>query len=375
MKKFLSALMSMTVILNAVPMVSVAEEVNQPYTVDGDTVIFEGGNDFDYIISSINSTFSTERNDNSTTFTPEEDGKYVVSRVWLEESIIDYSFSSVYDPETGETTYINDPIETHCHYFYPHIQNFEITYNSKTGTQVEFSGEHRYYNESTVNEKIKTNPSMACYDYMEMSTEDILNRSEYYAFVSSLLLKETGAFLTYYDYGYEYEERKDKSIYCIDYGYNANETGEINVDVSGNAEITETLYGASYIDGNFALATCDIVTYVIIEPTADGYAEVYASALNPMVSTVLKIEDGQFTERFTQGCVMPEHGDLNYDYETNIADAVIFQKYLLGQTDLTSTQYTCADMNYDGYVDVFDMVTLRKHIVATDLRTPDTEQV
>ena len=361
MKKFLSAFISATVILNAVPMVSVAEEVNQPYTVDGDSVIFEGGNDFDYIIST-NSAFTTERNNNSTSFTPEENGKFIVSRVWIEESIIDYSFSMAYDPETGETTYINEPIKTHCHYFYPHIQNFEITYNSKTGTQVEFSGEHRYYNESTVNEKIKTNPSMACYDYMEMSTEDILNRSEYYAFVSSHLLKETGAFLTYYDYGYEYEERKDKSIYCIDYGYNANETGEISVDVSGNAEITETLYGGSYIDGNFELATCDMVPYILIEPTADGYAEIYASDLNPMVSTVLKIEDGKFTDRFSQGCVL-ELGDLNYDSEMNIADAVIFQKYLLGKTNLTSTQYTCADINYDGHVDVFDMVAFRQEVI------------
>ncbi|MDE6671444.1 MAG: dockerin type I repeat-containing protein [Ruminococcus sp.] len=390
MKKILSALISATLALNAVPLVSSAEETTEtsdeiqpiamPYTIDGDSVIFQGGNDFDYIISSINSTFTTERTKKATemttktmTFTPKEDGKYVVSRVWLEESIIDYSFSSVYDPETGETIYINDPIETHCHYFYPHIQNFEITYNSKTGTQVEFSGEHRYYNESTVNEKIKTNPSMACYDYMEMSTEDILSRSEYYAFVSShLLLGESSSFLMYYDYGWN--DEKDKSIYCIDYGYNVNENGEVFVDVTGNAEITKTLYGGSYIDGNFEVATCDMIPYILIEPTADGFAEVYVPDLTPMSSTVLKIEDGQFTDRFSIGCEQ-EIGDLNYDSEITIADAVTFQKYLIGQTDLTSTQYTCADINSDDYVDVFDMVLLRKHIVATALCTPDTEQV
>ncbi|MDE6035912.1 MAG: dockerin type I repeat-containing protein [Ruminococcus sp.] len=358
MKKILSALISATVILNAVPLVSVAEETTEtsdemPYTVDDNSVIFEGGNDFDYIIST-NLPFSTERNDNSTTFTPEQDGKYIVSRVWLEESIINYDTTVTIDDEETE-------MNTHCHYFYPHIQNFEITYNKNTGTQVEFSGEHRYYNESTVNEKIKTNPSMACYDYMEMSTEDILDRSAYYAFVSSHLLRDTGAFLTYYDYGWN--DEKDKSIYCIDYGYNANETGKINVNVSGNAEILKTVYGGSYIDGNFEFATCDMVPYILIEPTADGYAEVYASALNPMGSTVLTIENGQFKpERFTQGCVL-ETGDLNYDYEMNIADAVIFQKYLLGQTDLTSTQYTCADLNYDGHVDVFDMVTFRQEVI------------
>ena len=369
MKKFLSAFISATVILNAVPLVSGAEEIppsDLPYTVDGDSVIFNGGKDFDYIIST-NSEFTTERTKKTTemttktmTFTPKEDGKYVVSRVWLEESIIDYSFSSVYDPETGETIYINDPIETHCHYFYPHIQNFEITYNSKTGTQVEFSGEHRYYNESTVNEKIKTNPSMACYDYMEMSTEDILSRSEYYAFVSSHLLRETGAFMTYYDYGWN--DEKDKSIFCIDCGHNTDD-GKIPVSVSGNAEITDVLYGASYIDGNFEVATCDMVPYVLIEPTGDGFAEVYSYIVSPMSSTILTIENGMFTDRCSIGCEMPEAGDLNFDYKINIADAVVFQKYLLGQTNFTSTHYACADMNYDGFVDIFDMVLLRKYII------------
>ncbi|MDE6797460.1 MAG: dockerin type I repeat-containing protein [Ruminococcus sp.] len=370
MKKILSALISATLALNAVPLVSGAEETKetseaippsvQPYTVDGNSVVFQGGKDYDYIISSINSTFSTEREDKTTTFTPEQDGKYIVSRVWLEEQIIDYSFGSVYDPERDETIYINEPIETHCHYFYPHIQNFEITYNKNTGTQVEFSGETTYYNKNTV-EEIKTKPSQACYDYMEMNTDDILDSSVYYAFVSShLLLGESSSFLMYYDYGWN--DEKDKSIYCIDYGYKVHETGEIFVDVTGNAEITKTLYGGSYIDGNFEVATCDMVPYILIEPTADGYAEIYASALTPMFSTVLKIEDGKFTNRFSQGCVM-ETGDLNYDCETTIADAVVFQKYLLGQTNLTSTQYACADINYDGYVDVFDMVNFRQNII------------
>ena len=372
MKKILSSLMSMTFALNTVPVISNAEDTGcilpyekpdtLPYSVSdsGDTVIFDGDKSYNYIIST-NSKFTTERNNKSTEFTPEQDGKFIVSRVWLEESIIDYSFSSAYDPETDETIYINDPIQTHCHYFYPHIQNFEITYYSKTGAEVEFLGETTYYNERTV-EEIKTKPSTVCYDYMEMETSDILDRSSYYALASSRLLSnDTGAFFTYYDYGCN--DEKDRSIFCIDIGHYANEEYNIPVSVSGNAEITKTLYGASYIDGNLEYATPDMVPYTLIEPTADGFTEIYSYIVSPISSTILTIENGRFTDKCSIGCFLPEAGDLNMDYNINIADAVLLQKYILGKTNLTSVQLACADMNDDGFVDIFDMVLIRQKVI------------
>ncbi|MCM1316121.1 MAG: dockerin type I repeat-containing protein [Prevotella sp.] len=373
MKKFLSALMSMTVALSAMPVISNAEDTALapleplppealPYSVSdsGDTVIFDGDKSYDYIISSTNTKFTTERNNDSMGFKPEENGKFIVSRVWLEESIIDYSFSTAIDYETGETIYINDPIKTHCHYFYPHIQNFEVTYYSKTGAEVEFLGETTYYNENTVKE-IKTKPSAVCYDYMEMNTADILDHSSYYALASSRLLNETGAFFTYYDYGWN--DEKDKSLFCVDIGYYANEEMDMPVSVSGNAEITKTLYGGSWIDGNLEIATCDMVPYTLIEPTADGFAEVYSYIVSPMSSTILTIENGRFTDRCSIGCFLPEAGDLNMDYKISIADAVVFEKYILGKTNLTSVQYTIADMNNDGSVDIFDMVLIRQKVI------------
>ncbi|MDE5558994.1 MAG: dockerin type I repeat-containing protein [Ruminococcus sp.] len=374
MKKILSAFMSMTFAMNTVPVISNAEDTGRilpyeksdtlPYSVSdsGDMVIFDGNKSYDYIIST-NSKFTTERKDNSTEFTPEQDGKFIVSRVWLEESIIDYSFSTAYDPETDDVIYINDPINTHCHYFYPHIQNFEITYYSKTGAEVKFLGETTFYNERTV-EEIKTKASTECYDYMEMETSDILDRSSYYALASSRLLDDIGAFFTYYDYGWN--DEKDKSIFCIDIGHYANEEYDIPVSVSGNAEITKTLYGASYIDGNLGLATCDMVPYTLIEPTADGFAEINSFIVSPMSSTILTIENGMFTDRYSIGCDMPEQGDLNFDYKINIADAVLLQKYILGKTNFTSTHYVCADMNDDGFVDIFDMVLLRQEIFGSE---------
>ena len=139
MKKILSALISATVILNVVPLVSSAEETIEipplvpPYTVDGDSVIFQGGKDYDFIVSSC-SKFTSERNDNSFKFTPSYNStSFLISRVHIAEEIINYDV--VYDIEVDGTF-----IESHCHYFYPVIENYAVTYNINTGTQIVYNG-------------------------------------------------------------------------------------------------------------------------------------------------------------------------------------------------------------------------------------------
>ena len=52
-------------------------------------------------------------------------------------------------------------------------------------------------------------------------------------------------------------------------------------------------------------------------------------------------------------------GDINGDYRLNIADYVLFSKYLRGRIDLTEQQALTADINQDGVTDIFDMVELR----------------
>lgn len=376
MKKFLSALIAMSMTLCSVPVISSAEDGETdakplPYTLSGDTLTFEGDKSYDYIIST-HSDFKTDRTDDTYSFTPEENGKYMISRVWLEESIIDYHIDvdTLYNlmPDTTSEIHpvIADDLNCHVHYFYPHIQNFKVTYYTSTGIEeVEFLGEHSFYNENTV-EMLKTKPALSCYDYTEMETADILDQSVYFALVSShMLFDDSGCFFMYYDYGWN--DEKDKSLFCVDSGhYNQQYPDYIDdyIDISGNAEITKTLEGASYVDGNLECPTPDLVEYTIIEPFADGFAEVYSFIVSPMSSTLLTIENGKFIpHRFSLGCVMPEYGDLNMDGYVNIADAVIFQKYILGQTNLTETQSASSDLNYDGSIDIFDMVLLRQQII------------
>ena len=55
-------------------------------------------------------------------------------------------------------------------------------------------------------------------------------------------------------------------------------------------------------------------------------------------------------------------GDCNSDGEANIADAVMLQKWLLGNTK-ELTNWRAVDLCEDGRIDVFDMVLLRRLII------------
>ncbi|MCM1316123.1 MAG: dockerin type I repeat-containing protein [Alistipes senegalensis] len=383
MKKILSALMSMTVALSAMPVISNAEtenpDIKEPFLsealpcyVDGKTAVFEGDKSYDFVtVVAPDSKFTTERTDNTMEFTPEQDGKFIVSKVWLEEQIIDYPIRVWYDlmPDIkADAGYIDG----HCHYFYPHIQNYEITYNSETGTKIEFLGERYYINTQTVSDIASGNNGI-CQDFIEMETDDIFNDGSYYA----LATRVSPAPFIYFDYGYESETKKDKSVFCIESGYYEDfyESGDYKaISVSGNAEKTDTFYGGSYIDGNLMEGTCDIVAYTLIEPTGDGLAEVYydpnynspLDVLLPPVIMMLTVKDGKFIPDITTIGDDLMSGDMNFDYKVNIADAVLLQKYIFGKTNFTATQYACADMNFDGIVDIFDMVLFRQEMAGSE---------
>ncbi|MDE5770917.1 MAG: dockerin type I repeat-containing protein [Ruminococcus sp.] len=379
-----SLIISAVMSISAMPIISNAENANRtlpyekpileealPCYVDGNTAVFKGDKNYDFVTSvAPYSEFKTERKDETFEITPEKDGSFIVSRVWLEEMIISYDIEVDYSAEAGSGTMV-DIIETHCHYFYPHIQNFKITYDSETGTRIDYLGERSFYNKNTVNE-IKSNNSVVCFDRVEMDTDDIFNGGSYYTLASCNL--GDNMFFTYFDYGYEYT-KKDKSVFCIKSGYYDEyyESGDYQaISVTGNAEKTNTFYGGSYINGNLMEGTADIVSYTTIEPTGDGLAEVdydpnYNSPYDvyiPPVSLILTIENGQFlTSVWQMYCELPDIGDLNMDGKIGIADAVVFQKYMIGSTKLTNIQANCADMNSDGSVDVFDMVLIRQKVI------------
>lgn len=60
-----------------------------------------------------------------------------------------------------------------------------------------------------------------------------------------------------------------------------------------------------------------------------------------------------------------EPGDVDLNGKVTIADAVLLQKYLIGSKTFNASQYNIADMNSDGSVDVFDMISMRKILLKT----------
>lgn len=58
------------------------------------------------------------------------------------------------------------------------------------------------------------------------------------------------------------------------------------------------------------------------------------------------------------------YGDLNSDNTLTTADAVLLQRYLLGEDTLTQSQWQTADLNADGTVNGFDLALLRQKLVA-----------
>ena len=59
---------------------------------------------------------------------------------------------------------------------------------------------------------------------------------------------------------------------------------------------------------------------------------------------------------------MTHNGDLNADNTLTTADAVLLQRYLLGEDTLTQSQWQTADLNADGTVNGFDLALLRQKL-------------
>ncbi|MDE6833228.1 MAG: leucine-rich repeat protein [Ruminococcus sp.] len=56
-------------------------------------------------------------------------------------------------------------------------------------------------------------------------------------------------------------------------------------------------------------------------------------------------------------------GDVNQDSNTNIADMVMLNKYILGQDNIDYDSYILSDLTFDGVVDSFDLVRMRQKLI------------
>ena len=74
----------------------------------------------------------------------------------------------------------------------------------------------------------------------------------------------------------------------------------------------------------------------------------------------------KFDYKFVPLGKVPEYiptGDLNGDGEFNVADAVLFQKYILGISDTEISDLKNADLYQDNIIDSFDLCLMKKKLV------------
>lgn len=67
--------------------------------------------------------------------------------------------------------------------------------------------------------------------------------------------------------------------------------------------------------------------------------------------------------------VLPEckysMGDVNTDEEINIADLVCLQNHILRRKELNNENWIMSDLTFDGIIDTFDVVMLRRKLTNT----------
>ena len=58
-------------------------------------------------------------------------------------------------------------------------------------------------------------------------------------------------------------------------------------------------------------------------------------------------------------------GDINFDEKISVADLVLINNYLTGKEQFTYDQYSVSDLNNDGFINIFDVISLRRIILGT----------
>ncbi|MBE6856256.1 MAG: lysophospholipase [Ruminococcus sp.] len=91
-----------------------------------------------------------------------------------------------------------------------------------------------------------------------------------------------------------------------------------------------------------------------VHPSSEGYAEMRELWAKTMYENV-----------YMAGSGAPAMGDINFDGNVNVADAVLLRSYVLGKIDgIENFNSSLADINSDSALDVFDVIAMRQLLVA-----------
>lgn len=287
-------------------------------------------------------------------FTPNENGKYVVTVEEYCEEIFDYSI-----------------MDGHFHYFYPVLTNYTVNVTDDEIT-VNRKGSCSYYSEEQVEDEknmiadiaIDANGNVPAPDftvYAEGTENDMyaLNGA-YFSFLNGVLpdYDNNGRYKTYITT--LHNEYKTESYFCLN-APNSYEDPIVQVSDNELAEVMKKLYTSSSIDGNLQNAALDEMKFYRVKALKDGDVTVTAY-FDDVKEYALEIKDGVF-KRVNKSEDIALKGDANGDGIFSVADLVMLQDRILGRREMTADQLRRADMNDDGAINVIDAVIMKRKLM------------
>ncbi|MBQ8011867.1 MAG: dockerin type I repeat-containing protein [Oscillospiraceae bacterium] len=285
------------------------------------------------------------------TFTPEEDGWYVVSTRSYCEEIVSYG-------ESG-----------HFHYFYPVLHNYVVIADDK-GIRVNHWGDKSWYSEEQISEAIAeagNDENIACYDVYAAQPDDVMHGA-YFSFVNGQLPTVQGDYDSYITN--VYTEYGTDSYFCVNYcsadiqqDMNGNEPQRVTAEEQDISSLLTHFWTSRTCDGDLTTPSPDIMEFTrIAAPESDGDLTVLVDNLDAVYTYPLTVENGIFHHRIV---ISEVPADVNNDGTFSVADAVMLQKWLLCKGKLTCPQK--ADLTGEGIVNAFDLA-LMKNILLYGIR-------
>lgn len=332
---------------------TISAETGFSYEVKDGSIVFENisknSSMMSFIISS-NSDYDMVCERDKSTFSPKEDGRYVLTVVQQYEEIFPVGMEN----------------SGHIHYFYPVVTSYTVDASGKE-INIDKKNCHNYYSEeqiTTIRESLADHEYVVCSDAEAEGSENLLNGT-YFSFVNGYM-PDTSYITNYY-----YSKYTVESYFCINIpGANGNSWVKVSDDT-----LVSTMEKMNTSSSMFA---DDIMDFYMVKALKDGEVTINAGYQLMIDSVIdkpgydhdlvienpgydLVIENGIFKRADKK--VSAVKGDANGDGEFNISDVVMLQKWLLSVPDTHLANWKAADFDEDGKLDVFDLCLMKRELI------------
>ena len=372
MKKFItlitSAALAVTSLCAAMPAYAETDKADEAagsegfsYIVNDGSVVFTSTNDTYFVINSVTTEYDSGYDDTySYRITPQEEENYLVSAVTESEKIITYN--------------VTDEVNNHFHFFCPDIKSYMLTYTEDAGITVKLIEDSdlrkkvdleklkKEYAEKDL-KFIKENPDMspACFSVNPYNSKEILE-TEYLSFVKSQIGSSP-----YFRHVDMFNNITDELVVT-----SIKEIMYIEVDNESNSNISDYLdETCTYTESSSDSPEYNDITYTLYKvknDITDDFSVHARDTSAPFAYFDIPVKGSKFDGNIVGGnskmaAPPPPHpeGDVNYDYEVNIADLLWLENYLSGRC--YNDADSALDINDDGKVNVFDLVVLRQLVM------------